>query len=274
MDPLASPDNAPQRRYIDVGGYHLAMQKAGAGWPTVVIEPGSGRSSAEWQEIVASVARVTRVVSYDRAGLGESEPAPTPRTFADQVADLHALLRAADISPPYVLVGHWLGGLLSLLYAHSYPREVAGMVLIDSAHPNQGRRTAALLPRPSADDSPRLHGMRSRLSGGYEPDPIWNPEGLNIAASEMQVQSLRSLDNRPLAVLTTRDPGDPPPDLPADFMAACEVMYQELQQDLARWSIRGTHVIAEHSRHRMHLDAPGLVIDTILQVVAAVRGQG
>jgi hypothetical protein len=115
--------------------------------------------------------------------------------------------------------------------------------------------------------------MRLRLSGGYEEDPLWNPEGLNLAASELQVQSLRPLGNRPLAVLTTRHPGDPPPDLPADFMAACEVMFHELQHDLVRLSTRSTHVMAEHSRHRLHPDAPEMVIDAILQVVAAVRGQ-
>src|SRR5690606_28471284 len=85
-------------------------------------------------------ARFARVVTYDRAGLGWSDPAPGPRTAEAMVADLRALLRAAGVPAPYVLVGQSFAGLLVRLYAYLHPSEVAGLVLVDGAHEDQYQR--------------------------------------------------------------------------------------------------------------------------------------
>src|SRR5215469_4006553 len=99
------PTEWQEPRLVDVGPYRLALRKAGQGQFTVVLEMGVGAAGNFYDDIAQRVATFTRVVWYDHAGLGRSDPAPTPRTVADLAADLHALLQAAQIPPPYVLMG-------------------------------------------------------------------------------------------------------------------------------------------------------------------------
>jgi len=112
----------------------------GTGSPTVVLESGMGDGSAAWMPVQRRMANTTRVCSYDRAGIGNSDAAGgQPRSGTEITEDLHALLRKAKVAPPYVMVGHSVGGLLVRRYAVSYPAEVAGMVLVDSSHEGPGK---------------------------------------------------------------------------------------------------------------------------------------
>jgi pimeloyl-ACP methyl ester carboxylesterase len=106
----------------------------GHGTPTVVFESGMGASSLSWVRIQPEVAQFTQAVSYDRAGHGWSDPSREPRTARQIATELHELLDRAGISGPYVLVGHSFGGYVNLAFAHLYPDELAGMVLVDSIH--------------------------------------------------------------------------------------------------------------------------------------------
>src|SRR5215216_812214 len=140
----ATPPPAGAR--VDFGGRALFISCTGTGSPTVVLEAGSGNGADTWAGVQPEVARFTRVCSYDRAGLGRSDPAPSGvRTVQDSVDDLHALLAAADISGPIVLVGHSVGGLIVRLYASQYPGEVAGAVLVDGMPPDLPASGLALL---------------------------------------------------------------------------------------------------------------------------------
>ena len=113
--------------------------------PTVILEPGLGESApamARW--IAPDVARTTTVVVYDRAGHGRSDAEPA--AGADAARDLHVLLERAHVPGPYVLAGHSLGGMFALSYAHRYPAEVGGIVLLDSMHPHQHNAFAGMDP--------------------------------------------------------------------------------------------------------------------------------
>src|SRR3712207_6248300 len=102
---------------------------------------GLGAPSEYWAPVQQEIAGLTRVCRFDRAGRGKSDPAPTtPRTCADMVADLRALLHNAGIPAPYVLVGNSLGGMNARLYAYEHPEEVAGLVLVDGSHQEQFAR--------------------------------------------------------------------------------------------------------------------------------------
>lgn len=126
----------PPGQMVDVGGHRLHVYGTGGGSPTVVLDAALGGSCLSWALVQAEVAKFTGVCSYDRAGLGWSDPPATgkPRTAGQCAEELHALLRGADIPGPYVLVGHSFGGFVSRVYAQMYPEEVAGLVLVDVPH--------------------------------------------------------------------------------------------------------------------------------------------
>ncbi|HEU4350043.1 MAG TPA: alpha/beta fold hydrolase, partial [Actinoplanes sp.] len=114
---------------------HLAGEQRAA--PTVVLEAGMASMSANWAWVREALARDGRVVSYDRAGLGWSDPGTGRMDAATSAAELHTALGAAGIGPPYVLAGHSYGGLVTRMFAGRYPDEVVGMVLVDASHPDQ-----------------------------------------------------------------------------------------------------------------------------------------
>ena len=123
----------PPGQLVDVGGYRLHVYCIGEGSPTVVLEAGSGgKGVIAWSLVQERMAITTRVCSYDRAGLGWSDPDPTdqPRPSLRVAQSLYTLLHNAGIDGPYVLVGHSSGGLHVRSFASQYPEEVVGMVLL------------------------------------------------------------------------------------------------------------------------------------------------
>src|SRR5918994_2477775 len=137
----------PPGEMVDVGGYSLHINCVGQGSPTVVLDAGLGGMSAEWVWVQREVSDTTRVCAYDRAGMGWSEMGPEPRDAKQITSELHTLLSKAGIEGPYVLVGHSLGGISMQTYAHRYPDEVAGVVLVDSSFD-----THQFSQRPEAQD--------------------------------------------------------------------------------------------------------------------------
>jgi pimeloyl-ACP methyl ester carboxylesterase len=124
----------PPGQLIDLGGYRLHLSCTGKGSLTVVLSPGSGDFSFDWALVQPSIAKVTRVCSYDRAGEAWSDLGPTPRTQTQEAFDLRRALVKARVRGPYILVGHSAGGTLARLFAADYPADVVGMALVDGSH--------------------------------------------------------------------------------------------------------------------------------------------
>ena len=139
----------PPGRLVSIGTHRLHLHCAGNGTPAVIFDAALGGSSLSWTFVQPAVATFTAACTYDRAGFGWSEPGPMPRTVPRLAAELHALLEAAAIPPPYVLVGHSFGGLVLRAFAARYPQQVAGFVFVDPAHPEEWRA-------PSAEAQERL----------------------------------------------------------------------------------------------------------------------
>jgi pimeloyl-ACP methyl ester carboxylesterase len=174
----------PPGKLVDVGGWRLHLNCAGKSkgkTPTVILEAGSGDFSVDWSLTQPAIARFARVCSYDRAGAGWSELGPRPRTMRQAVYELHTALRKAGEKGPYVLAGHSLGGLLVRVYAGEYPKEVAGMVLVDSTH---------------EDTSLMMNGKFQRmreLSQGRPIPPIRT--SISAAEKELSEEEKREIDD-------------------------------------------------------------------------------
>src|SRR5262245_51451809 len=117
--------------WVDAGGPKLRMLTKGSGSPTVVFETGGGGSLEGWGRVPSEVSRVTKIISYDRAGNGLSDKSTTPRDARHIATELHTVLQNANALPPYILVGHSVGGPYVRVFAGMYPNEIAGLILVD-----------------------------------------------------------------------------------------------------------------------------------------------
>ncbi|HET9056955.1 MAG TPA: alpha/beta hydrolase [Chitinophagaceae bacterium] len=127
---------APIGKLIDIGGYRLHINCTGKGENTVVLIAGSSAFSFDWIKVQEKLSKETKICSCDRPGLAWSDAGPMPRTLAQDVYELHKLLKAANLKPPYILVGHSIGGIIARKYAKEYPSEVNGLVLVDATSEN------------------------------------------------------------------------------------------------------------------------------------------
>jgi pimeloyl-ACP methyl ester carboxylesterase len=261
--PEASPVDAQSRIFngpVDIGGRSLYLECRGVGAPTVILEGGLDTAATQqFVPIVPGIARFTRVCAYDRANLGLSDTAPTPRTVADLADDLHALLAAADVPGPYVLVAASYGGLVARLFAHTYPAEVAGIVLIDSTHEDQD------------DDMEQTLGPElwaELLATGY----MESVEGIDFATSNEQVRRARAsspLPTVPVISLTAPLPTDEP--FEPGWPLAMNDVFRAENADLAMLAPGERWIVVEGSGHNIHYDRPAVVIDAVGDVVDAVR---
>jgi pimeloyl-ACP methyl ester carboxylesterase len=194
-------------RLIDVGGgRRLYIHTGGSGGPTVILEPGLGESAREMaRRIAPDLARTTTVVVYDRAGHGRSDAEPS--AGADAARDLHVLLQRAHVPGPYVLAGHSLGGMFALSYAHRYPADVGGIVLLDSMHPRQDNAFAGMDPLLGLVPTLARTGIASLLFDRKDGDPTAQARQLVRDVQEMPAEldraaELTSLGDKPLMVLS------------------------------------------------------------------------
>ena len=238
---------------ITIGDRQVFYTCSGAGSPTVIFEAGMGDVSETWLLVQPAIAELTQTLSYDRAGLGQSDPAPTPRTCQDMVDDLSVLVERLQIYRPYALVGHSFSGLLVRLFASQRPKDVVGMVLVDCSHED---RTAAFEKVMSAELIAR--------NRAYLANPSRNSEFLDHIASEQQVRDARRTVDFPLVVLTRGLPDKPDPVWPSADLQRVE---QELQREFLKLSPKSSLVIAENSGHWIQKDQPELVIDAIRKVI-------
>jgi pimeloyl-ACP methyl ester carboxylesterase len=222
----SNPAPSTGRTYL-VDGHRLYLNCVGSGAPTVVLFNGLGERTPSWARVQSAVARQTRICAYDRAGQGWSGKAPGRQDGHELAADLHGLLSAAAVPGPYVLAGHSVGGTYALAYAMDYPKETAGVALIDSASPHQfdlpdypgfysmWRRVGALLPSVGRTGIPRL--ATNLASSELPADAGREARAFNSSPRELranrdefaelrtvfdQTKALTSLDGKPLFVLT------------------------------------------------------------------------
>jgi pimeloyl-ACP methyl ester carboxylesterase len=286
--------NPAPGQLVDVNGYKMHIYCAGEGSPTVILAAGLDDFSIFWSQVQPEVAKSTRVCSYDRAGLGWSEASPDPRTSENMVKELHTLLTSAKIEGPYVLVGHSFGGALTRLYAHDYPDEVIGMILVDAAPDElfirvtswknaiEGKlglyRTLApmssfgllaftpgSIPGRGLPDDALAQYRAIAVSTNYFQTGVAENEAFESNLAEVRAANV-DLGDMPLVVLS-RGYWDPIPGFSDVENEQAWQMWQEMQSELLSLSTNSRQIVATESEHHIQLQQPELVIDAIFDVI-------
>jgi len=267
----------PPGQLVDIGGYKLHLWCMGDGTPAVILDTGLGGSSADWGFVQPDVARFTRVCSYDRAGMGYSDPGPSPRTARRIASELAELLVRGRIAGPVVLVGASIAGFDVRVFASDHPERAAGLVLVDASHEDQAHEVpqmARLVPLLSTIGVLRLFGVSfgqrieslapsvrqfaratSFRAAGYQAAA---DEIIHIRESVSEVRSSRRKLTVPVLVITGGRGADE--------------NWRQLQRDQASLSERGCLIVAQESGHVVAIDQPEVIVDAIRTVVETVRG--
>lgn len=295
----ARPTYVPPGRMVDIGGRRLHLYCSGKGSPASILVAGGGAFAIDWSLVQTKIATTTRVCSYDRAGLGWSDPGPADETVEQTVADLHMLLRAANEKGPYVLVGASIGGIFIRAYQHAFPADVAALVFTNSAnrvglsvHGKVGLlwdwsedeiRSAFPLPPAARGAAPTREGEpfdrlppalqavrlwldtrlweRSKPSNATpESDLSWRKEFLR-EFDETEPGRDRPLGRLPVVVLSSNP-------------AASESERRSRNGAAARLDVLSSntvHLTAPGSGHEIHLYQPDMVVEAIGRAVSAGR---
>jgi pimeloyl-ACP methyl ester carboxylesterase len=285
---------------VNIGGRRINLHCTGAGSPTVVLMAGIASWSAVWYKTQPVIAQKTRVCAFDRAGYGFSDPAPRPQILSDVVDDLHAVLEAGAVPGPYVLVGHSSGGLEARVYAQRWPKDVVGMVLVDTSPAGEGLIDEE---QPGFDEAIGResgvaellhcallaeHGPLAPSRPGYKDCVFPLPSGTPAAfreiwpefftayyfADEVALESSlythrydgadhHRLGAMPLVVLSIEHPWNDGTPASARLDRAYSKVWNAMHEALARLSSRGVHRIIRGSGHEVQLDKPQAVIDAV-----------
>jgi pimeloyl-ACP methyl ester carboxylesterase len=246
--------------------YHY--RQAGWGKPVVVFEHGLGDRLETWKSVQDYVSLFAETFSYNRAGYEGSPAAPGVRDAATVVKELRALLAERGLSPPYLLVGHSLGGLFMQYYARNFPDEVAGLVLVDSSHWEQNERMRRVSPALAAE----ITHARQRMTG------VQRMEAEAFDISGRQVRDSPPLRQMPLVVLTASRYADPtPPPALGSRVSARRGLPPEfwfgLQLELARQLPDARHTVVRDSGHFIQLQQPQAVADAVRDMIIDLHRQ-
>lgn len=293
----------PIGKLIDVDGYKLHMIDSAVSnnydvtQPTVVLDSGIGSTTFDWLLVYPEIAKFARVIAYDRAGYGWSDVSPLPRTSANIVAELHAMLHNAGVQGPYILVGHSFGGLNVRLFAATYPDEVVGIVLVDALHESVMHRLPQIfigfkhwiyrqlffvyfgVPRIVSNCKSyfypveiqdktvdRLHKTTMR----YYRTLFSQLDFLPISCEQMKAARV-SLPDVPVVVISEGKQVVPAKS-PCGSYSPAEVMqinatWLQLQTDLVHQFSHSKQMIAHQSGHNIPHEQPQIIIDAIYEMV-------
>lgn len=263
---LQAPEPLPTRM-VDVGDYSLNVADLGSGDVTVVLVSGVGDDHRVWQQVQEETAKRTRVLSYDRAGIGQSDTSPVPRSPEAMARELRDLLDSQDIEPPYLLVGHEAGGFIARQFRALYPNEVAGLVLVDPAHEKEEEMWAAVDADSRSDYLSRKRAFLSTISDAaarefeafHDDIPSDEPPEALMSSTTPDVPVFVLSGLRPSE--TPRWIGEAP-----EGLEAKEELYRSLAEELG-----GEFMASAKSGRHVHMEDPHIVVDAINRILDAIE---
>ncbi|WP_068876350.1 alpha/beta fold hydrolase [Phenylobacterium sp. CCH9-H3] len=275
-------------------GRQLNLRCSGSGSPTILLESGFGASSSAWYKVQPALARTTRVCAYDRAGSGFSDPGPLPRDGGAIARDLEQALAAARIKGPFVIVGHSAGGLYARVFAARQPRDVVGLVLLDTTVERRAPRpvgdgldgirrrvqrclaVSELQPQP-ADSDPQWSGCLPAKGDAHAREVARRPDTWRNQLSELDSIFGRTSDqvfraagvlrDIPLYVVTASDTAAAAPSYGFDKPQSVLVLQH---QAIARAADAGSQQTVLSS-HMIMFDRPDVVVSAVEEMVRASR---
>ncbi len=297
--PVVTPslDGSAPRFVALPDGREMFINCIGAGSPAVIFDSGAGGDSTHWRGVREEIGKTTLACTYDRAGRGLSDPGPLPRDTAAVANDIEAMLTAANIPAPYVLVGHSLGSFHVRQFANSRFDKMAGMVLVDPSGDGQGARFEAVIPKAYAMSNAPFEKMKAldcvnKLRGHLVPkdDPLATAclgndadmiesylsevDAMAGASTEQLTASHRKWGDMPLIVLTRGDyDKDMPPEFTPADRAGMKSVWIAMHEEMTAVSSAGQHRTVAGAGHTIQRDKPQAVIDAVNDVVAAARAR-
>ena len=265
-------------RLVKIGNHQLFINVKGS-WDakfTVVFESGAGGSSRDWTKVISMLPPEIRTVAYDRAGVRKSEKGPLPQTMAQNVFELHELLKAAKIKGPVVLVGQSIGGLIVRLYTEKYGKDIVGLILVDPTHESavlgsmkyggwvrlREKATGKAIPKPQIKDS---------ISPGYDSTADYMAEEFqNMYLSS--VKNPRELGSRPLIILGA-GVRQQPPGTPDEQWKELRNERDKQVQDLTVLSNNSKFILDPKSSHSIQNDNPEIVAKSVGMVIHSITSK-
>jgi pimeloyl-ACP methyl ester carboxylesterase len=253
---LAALPTLADQKMITIGARRIATYCDGelSQLPTVILIPAGGRSAKDWEPVQPEVARFTRICSYDHANTGQSDRAPVPLQSVDEVVDdLHAWLEASHEKGPFVFVSHSNSGIYLRRFDTRYPKSVAGLVFLDSAHEEQALRLHDLDPQGATPDE-----LMARVGWYIKPGQKldWHTDVPLIVIGRGMPFEHRARDGSNSQTNRMTD----------EQFAAWDRIWTDFQKDLAKRSSRGEYRLAPKSSHWIQRDQPDLVIQAIRDI--------
>mgnify|MGYP000175541893 CR=1 FL=1 len=304
----AAKNFPPPGKLVDIGGRHIQLDCRGSGSPTVVFQSGlDSTGSLSWSAVHDEIAKTTRACAYSRAGIMWSEPHEAPELAKSIAEDLHAALKNSGEVDPLVLVGHSLGGPYNMVYMKYFGAEVAGLVFVDTSHPDQISRGRAMEALESDSAKAKWQSEKKweefldksgaalnwtgivRLNSAMDEKEGSRTESNDLAKQAYASTSLgpvlkeddaleqtlneagtfRDLGDRPIVVLTAVPPV-PKQEL-STFEKAARENWLWMQEDQAKWSSQSQHKLVHDTGHYIQRDQPAVVIDAVRTVISTVR---
>lgn len=252
---LSTPAHAyaqsPDTLIVTVDGHRMRLLVSGRGSPTVVLEAGSGGTAGTWRAVQPALAPFGRIVSYDRLGMGRSEPATRPRTARAIAEELRAALTRAELPPPFLLVAHSAGGVYARMFASMYPSEVLGLVLVDPAADAFEARVKREFPLVHARfDSIFRVELASAPPGEVAEENEWFRNLALVQASDATMKA-------PTILLSS----------PRADMAELAPMWAEEHRRWTKLAPNREYVLIEGAGHAIHRERPDVVIDAVRRML-------
>jgi len=265
-------------RVLELGNHKLFISEKGNRDAkfTVVFESGAGGSSQDWTKVISMLPPGLRTISYDRAGIGKSEKGPLPQTMAQNVFELHELLKASKIKGSIILVGQSIGGLIVRLYTEQYGKDVVGLVLVDPTHESsilgsmkyggwvrlREKAVGKFIPKPQVKDS---------ISLGYDSTADYMAEEFqNIYLSSLK--NPQQLGSRPLIILGAGIRPQPP-GTPDEQWKELRNERDKQIRDLTVLSSNSKFILDPKSNHQIQNDHPEIVANSIKMVINSVTSK-